>query len=363
MELIKNQYMIKYLTLVIISLLLFGCKDDNTDTNTPKELIIRAADLSFLPEIEEEGTTFFTRSGTPRDVIDILKDNGCNTVRIRLWHTPSNPHSALPEVIELAERVKSKDLKVWLDLHYSDTWADPGKQTKPAAWESLSHSDLTDSVYSYTSKVVQLVNPDYLQIGNEINAGFLWNDGRIDNEAGFIALLNIGIQAVRDFDPEIKIIIHIAGYANASWFYGKLFSHNVDYDIIGLSYYPAWHGKCFPELITSLNMLAGGIKKDIVIAETAYPFTLEWNDWTNNLVGLTTHLMPGYPATELGQKVFLQELKNVITKCPKGIGFCYWAPDWVAFRGNTAENGSPWENMALFDFNNRALSGIEVFNP
>jgi len=352
-----------YIALIILSLPLFGCKKSNGDAPEVKELIIRAADISALPEIEQAGTIFYDHSGTAKDVLTILHENGCNTIRIRLWHTPETEHSGLQEVIQLAERVKEKGMKVWLDFHYSDTWADPGTQDKPAAWESLTTAELADSVYSYTQKVMALIEPEYVQIGNEINAGFLWNNGHINNQADFITLLKSGIEAVRDHHPETKIIIHYAGYNAASWFFGVLQNQNVDYDIIGLSYYPAWHGKSFDELTTALNQLVAGIKKDIVIAETAYPFTLEWNDWTNNSVGLASHLMSGYPATELGQKVFLLDLKEVIAKCPKGIGFAYWAPEWVAFKGAEATNGSPWENMTLFDFDNKALSGMEVFNP
>lgn len=354
---------------ILLSLLMFfsGCKEDNNDGDTPKPevrvLSIRAADISFLPEIEDAGTTFYDSTGTAKDVITILNENGCNTVRIRIWHTPVNDHSGIAEVVQLANRVREKNMKVWLDIHYSDTWADPGHQKKPAAWESLNTTDLTDSVYNYTRKVIQLIAPEYVQIGNEINTGFLWNNGSTNNQSDFILLLKSGIKAVRDNSPFTKIILHIAGYSSAIWFFDVIRSNSVDYDIIGISYYPAWHGKNLTELQNVLNSISKTNKKPYVIAETAYPFTLDYNDWTNNTIGLSEHLISGYPASESGQKNFLLKIKSIITTSDWGEGFCYWAPEWVAFKGQTATDGSSWENMTLFDFNNRALKGMVVFNP
>lgn len=355
---------------LLLHILLLGliintsCKEvKEDDPIVEKELQIRAADLSFLPEIEAEGTIFYDTNGVAKDALTILHENGCNTVRLRLWHTPGSEHSTLTEVASFAQRARAKGMKVWVDIHYSDTWADPGQQTKPAAWQSLNLTNLTDSVYNYTQKVVTLLSPDYIQIGNEINDGFLWEDGRMSNENNFITLLKSGIRAVRENASSAKIIIHIAGIQTADWFFDRLRAHNVDYDIIGLSYYPAWHGKNIYALSTTMSNLATENSKSIVIAETAYPFTLDWNDWTNNPIGLESHLIPDYPATEEGQKAFLLKVKEIITKTPNGLGFSYWAPDWVAFRGETATNGSAWENMTLFDFENKALAGIEVFNP
>lgn len=253
-------------------------------------------------------------------------------------------------------------MKVWLDIHYSDTWADPGHQTKPALWANLSTSVLEDSVYQYTKRVVEAIQPEYVQIGNEINGGFLWNDGKISNRATFIALLNKGIQGARDGDYSTKVIIHFAGYKGAFWFYRILQSNNVNYDIIGISYYPWWHGKDINAMEDSLNVLSSTFNKNVVIAETAYPFTLKWNDWTNNTVGDSSQLIPKYPATPQGQKDYLLDLRSALSKDPKNLGFCYWAPDWVAYKGSQAKDGSSWENLALFDFNNKALPGMDIFN-
>ena len=157
------------LFLYLLLFLFISCSKDDKPSGT-KELVIRAADLSFLPEIEQEGTLFYDKNNNPKNALQIFKDNGCNTVRIRLWHTPSNTYSSLSEVVEIANRVRNLNMKVWIDIHYSDTWADPGAQTKPSIWNSLDITTLADSVYNYTKKVILLLNPDYVQIGNEINS-------------------------------------------------------------------------------------------------------------------------------------------------------------------------------------------------
>ncbi len=340
-----------------------GCNKNDENPTPTRELEIRAADLSFLPQVEGSGIKFYDKSGLQKDVITILNENGCNTIRLRIWHTPENQHSSLDEVVTLTQRIKAKSMKVWLDIHYSDTWADPAHQVKPLQWQALNTQDLADSVYNYTFKLVAKIRPDYIQIGNEINSGFLWDNGKITNEADFILLLKKGINAVRDNSPNTKIILHIAGYTTASWFFSKMGSNNVDYDIMGISYYPAWHGKNLLELQTNLLQLSNTYNKPVVIAETAYPFTLGWNDWTNNSIGQTDQLISEYPASEYGQLSYLLKLKSMITSCPLGLGFCYWAPDWVAYNGPTAQNGSSWENMTLFDFENKALDGVAVFKP
>ena len=322
---------------------------------------IRGADLSFLPQIRQNGTTFADTAGIAADALDILKANGCNTVRLRLWHTPADGHSGLAEVVAFAKEVKSKGLRVWLDIHYADTWADPSQQPKPAAWAATTPLALGDSVAEYTTRVVKAVEPDVVQVGNEINGGFLWQTGNISNPTNFTALLKRGITAVRNARPTAKVMIHYAGTSGAEYFYNLLAQNGVEYDLIGISYYPQWHGKSIDSLHTALAGLHTRFGKPIVIAETAYPFTLGWADYTNNVVGLSSQIIPTYPATPNGQKAFLLAVRNAVAGVSPTGGFCYWSPDWVAYRGATATNGSSWENQALFDFNRRALPAVAVF--
>ena len=137
---------------------------------------------------------------------------------------------------------------------------------------------------------------------------------------------------------------------------------NVDYDIIGLSYYPIWHGKSLIDLKNAMQTLGQTHNKEVVIAETAYPFILSWNDYTNNIVGLDNHLiLPDYPASPVGQKAFIKEIKSIMVDLSKGIGFCYWGAELIAWKGNQATDASPWENQALFDFQNQALPVLNEF--
>ena len=323
---------------------------------------IRAADISFLPEIESAGTVFYN-NGKAEDMLTTLKNAGCNTIRIRLWKNPADGHSGLAEVKALAARVKAAGLKVWLTVHYSDTWADPGVQTTPDEWKNLSFTDLKTAVATYTSTIITEINPDIIQIGNEINSGLLWPQGHLINqEAQCIALLSTASATIRTKAPKTKIMIHYAG-VNASdtdWFFGKVKS--VNYDYIGLSYYPVWHGKDLAVVKSTIDALGSKFSKKVVIAETAYPFTLGYNDWTNNIVGQSDQLVSGYPATPEGQKSYLLAIKDLVKTSKSGIGFAYWGGEWISFKGKEAKNGSTFENQAFYDFDNKALPVLQAFN-
>ncbi|QIA09296.1 glycoside hydrolase family 53 protein [Draconibacterium halophilum] len=357
------------LVLLLLPALLFfaACSDNNNEPADPTLLpetkeLIAAMDLSQLPEIELTNPTFYNHNNNTKDFLDIIKANGVNTVRLRLWVDPGNEHSAFNEVKTFAKQLKSKGFDIWLTVHYSDTWADPGQQTKPARWSNISYAALKDSVYDYTQKIVTGISPDYIQLGNEINSGFLHPDGNISDQTfQFLELMEQGIQAVRDISSTTKIMIHFAGIDNADWFFNVV--RNLDYDMIGLSYYPIWHGKNLTSLKTTMTNLSETFNKEIVLAETAYPFTLEWNDWTNNIVGQEDQLiLPDYPATKTGQQQFMERIKQItFDEVDKGRGFCYWGAELIAWKGPEATDASPWENQAVFDFNNKALPVLTVF--
>jgi arabinogalactan endo-1,4-beta-galactosidase len=158
-------------------------------------------------------------------------------------------------------------------------------------------------------------------------------------------------------------MIHYAGLTGAQWFYGLLDRYDTDYDIIGISYYPWWHGFVLDSLEKTLANLAASHQKEVILAEFSYPFTLGWNDKTHNMVGQENQLIEGYQATSEGQRAYLLKVREIIEGIEGGSGFCYWAPDWVAFKGPDAYDGSAWENQALFDFGNRQLPGMGIFNP
>ena len=349
---------------IIFILILISCrKEDVNDSSTVtgNQEFINAVDISRYPEISNSNPTFFDLEGNQNDFLTILKDNGVNTVRLRLWVNPSDEHSGFEEVKQLSQTLKNNGFKVWLTLHYSDTWADPGHQETPSNWSGLSFNNLKDSLYNYTQKVINEIIPNYIQIGNEINNGILHPTGDIStNYQNFISLIQEGCSAVRENSDDCKIIIHFAGIENSDLFFSQLSS--INYDIIGLSYYPIWHGKSLNNLKTTMQYLSDSYNKQIVIAETAYPFTLEWNDWTNNIVGSDDQLiLPEYPATDEGQRKFIMDLKTITQELEKGIGFCYWGAELIAWKGDQSTDASPWENQALFNFDNEALPVLSVF--
>ena len=332
----------------------------------------RGADLSFIPKIRTSGYQY-TADNQPIDVLPYFAESGMNLIRIRLWNDPWDIHSSLPEVLALAQEAHALGLDILLDFHFSDSWADPGQQTKPQAWNGLSFVDLRDTLYFYTRSVIEEFNRlniplAMVQIGNETNSGFLWDTGRVggafDNQwSQFVELFNFAARAVRELQPDAKIVAHISDYAIGQWYFQNFTTNNADFDVIALSYYPFWHGADFAAFQTAVNQLINEFEKPIFIAETAYPFTFSWNDWTNNLVWSDDPMLPNYPATVDGQRDFLLALRAFLETLPAEdcLGFCYWAPDFVSYLGPQSQEGSPWENLALFDFDGNALSGIEVF--
>ena len=342
----------------------------------PQTEFINGVDVSTLLQIEDNGGVF-KENGITKDPILIFKDNGIAYIRLKLWHTPSADYDNLQKVLIAAERIKSKGLKCLLNIHYSDWWADPANQTKPAAWNGLTIQQLKDSVYQYTKNIITTLKnnnilPDMVQIGNEIICGMLWNDGRICDPyntpqqwQNFADLIKAGINGVKDavdVSDSVRIMIHTdrgGDNGGARWFYNGLQSYNVEFDIIGLSYYPWWQGT-LSNLQNNINDLAVRYGKGIIVVETAYPWTLSWDDNTTNIVGNPSQLLAGYPATVQGQKDFLIDLINIVksTSGNKGVGLFYWEPDWIS----TQTFGSPWENLAMFDFSGELLSSVSAFD-
>ena len=352
----------KNLIVLLFAITLCSCSSDSKDETEPivEDNFIRAADMSYLPLIESEGTVY-KNNNISENALTTLKNAGCNTIRVRLWKNPINAHSGFNEVKTFAQRIKQAGMKVWLTVHYSDTWADPANQEKPAEWASLNFTNLKTEVANYTTQIMTEINPDIIQIGNETNDGMLWPEGKITtNESQYVQLVQSAVAAVRSKSSTTKIMLHFAGTSGSDWFFNKVAS--VDYDYIGLSYYPIWHGKDLNVVKNTINSLSATHNKKVILAETAYPFTLGWNDWTNNIMGLESQLITAYPATPAGQKSYLLAIKNLVKDTTNGIGFCYWGSEWVAFRGNESTNGSSWENQALWDFNFNALPVMEAFS-
>ncbi len=354
----------RILQTLLFLLIVISCRKEDSsspkpDTGNPG--FISAVDISAYPEISLTNPAFYNSDGHPKDFLALLKENGVNTIRLRLWVNPGDEHSGFKEVKQFSQILKNTGFKVWITLHYSDTWADPENQETPLAWQGLDFNTLRDSVSNYTQKVITEINPDYVQIGNEINSGMLHPHGDIaTHPQDFLSLVEAGCDAVRQNSNTCKIILHFAGMEHSDWFFNQV--KTIDYDIIGLSYYPIWHGKSLNDLENTMYRLSESHHKQIVIAETAYPFTLAWNDWTDNIVGLEEQLiLPEYPATPEGQRKFVQKIKTLVQGVEKGIGWCYWGAELIAWKGNQSTDASPWENQALFDFNNTALPVLAEF--
>lgn len=321
-------------------------------------LAIRGADLSFLPALRSSSTTLLNEAGQVQDALSILKESGMNVVRLRLWYQPTQSSASWQAMLALINEIKAQGLQLLLSVHYSDTWADPAQQSIPAAWQALPVAVLADSVQAYTQRIMLAFEPDYIQIGNEINGGMLWPVGSWTDTASFYRLLRAGIAAVRSIRPATQIILHHAGFVGADDFYQRLSS--LDYDVVGLSYYPMWHGKSLDSLGMAIRSLKQQTGKSVLVVETSYPFSLGWNDNTHNVVGDSNQLLPAFAATPAGQQAYLEALSTTL-HAAGALGWCYWGAEWVSFGNAGGWQGSSWENQALWDFDRKFLPAEAAF--
>lgn len=359
-----------------------------------KELI-RGADISILADMEKSGAGYY-ENGVKKDALQILKNNGVNYVRLRLWQDPyddqGNSYGAgtndLNTTIALAKRAKNLGLKVLLDFHYSDFWVDPGKQNLPKAWENYSFEQLDAALYGYTKSVLTEmknngVYPDMVQIGNELNSGMLWPYGKSWGEGGgefdrLATFLKSGIRGVKETQPvDTPIMLHLADGGDTdvfTWWFDEVTKRGVDYDLIGLSYYPYWHGS-MNALQTTMNTISARYDKEVNVVETAYGHTTANADSMPNAFGPEQEIAGGYAATPAGQREYLNDLVTRIQTVPneKGNGFFYWEPLWyngnvswataagMNYLGVQSQTGNEWDNQAMFDFNGQALPSLKAF--
>jgi arabinogalactan endo-1,4-beta-galactosidase len=326
------------------------------------------ADVSSLPCVEAGGGAF---GGD--DALAVLHDNGVGLARIRLWHTPADGRSGLAEAVALAGRARQLGMPVLLDLHYSDTWADPGRQSPPAAWAACPPGALADSVRAYTRDVLRAfaaagAPPAWVQLGNEISAGLLWPAGRVggaedvperwDQLARLLQAAQAGIDEAGPARARPRVMLHTdrgGDPAAAVRLLRELSNRGVPFDLVGVSYYPWWHGS-LDDLRATLGALAAAFGRPVVVVETAYPWTLGWADDEHNPVGREDQLLPAYPATPAGQQAFLREVLAIVAGVPGGLGaaVCWWEPAWLAAPGCP----SAWENLTLFDGDGRPLPAL-----
>ena len=257
----------------------YGVKAENSKPAETSKMM--GADISFLPELEDKGLKF-SDNGVNKDPILILKDHGFNYVRLRIFNDPAADSGYAPgkgycdlnHTKQMAIRIKAAGMKLLLDFHYSDYWADPGKQYKPFAWRPLNFDGLRQKLYEYTRQVIkelkdQGTSPDMVQIGNEINHGMVWPEGMVSNMDSLAQLIKAGIAGVRSVEPSSTIMLHVAlgGQNDESVFFlNNMIARGVAFDIIGESYYPKWHGT-LDDLRNNLDDLARRFHKDIIVVE------------------------------------------------------------------------------------------------
>lgn len=365
---------------------------------------VKGMDLSTLLELERCGAKYYD-NGEVRDLLAIMKSYDVDTIRIRLWNDPWSEtgesygagENDLKTSLEIAKRVTAAGFGVLLNFHYSDFWADPGKQIKPKAWADYGVKELEQAVYDYTLESMQTfldagVNITMVQVGNELSNGLLWPEGKVPNYDNIATFVNAGIRAVRKADATIPVMIHLDNGGNnvlyREWF-DNFTKRGEDFEIIGLSYYPFWHGS-LQMLNDNMNDIAERYGKDLVIAEVSMGYTME--DY-KNYEKLSDEERKGYatrpalvekieyPMTKQGQYDFMEDFLNRIShiKGGKGKGFFYWEPAWIPVPGSgwatpaslkymndPGPCGNEWANQALFDYDGNALptlSLIRDFKP
>ncbi len=378
---------------------------------------IKGMDVSTIIELEKCGAKYYD-FGKEGDLLDILKSYGTNAVRVRLWNDPYSEDGKeygagtndLEKMLEISKRAKAHDMDILLDIHYSDFWADPGKQFKPKAWRNYSVDELEQAIYDYTVEVMTACRdngcvPDMVQVGNELSNGMLWPDGQIfdentDDEAfkgrtpeydNLARFVSSGIRAVKAVSPETEIMIHLDNGGNNAlyrrWFDNYIERGGEDFDVIGLSYYPFWHGSL--EMLTAnMNDIAKRYGKELIIAEVSMGFTMgftmdDYKDYEKlsdeDRKGYATRKelveKIDYPMTIQGQADFMDDILHRISNVLDGLGrgFYYWEPGWIPVSGSgwaTPESlkyiedpgpcGNEWANQALFDYEGNALPSLKV---
>lgn len=328
--------------------------------NAQVSFFANGADVSWLSQMEATGYKFYDKDGIQKECLPLLKDRGINTVRLRVWVNPSddkiNGHCSKEETVAMAVKAQNLGMRIMIDFHYSDSWADPGKQTKPAAWSTHSFADLLNDVYNHTYDVLNAlksagVTPEWVQIGNEIPSGMLWPEGSTSNWGQLAQLLNKGYDATKAINNAIKVVVHIdKGNDNARFrsFFDNATTNNVKYDVIGMSYYPYWLGSDYTASIADLEYnlkdMASRYNKEVMVVEVGGDFTLVQN--TYDLLVATIKAVKSVPNN-------------------KGLGVVYWEPEgeksWSGYQLNAwLSNGKPSPALDAFALNIEPNSVINL---
>ena len=356
----------RFVLAAIITLLMYSCSGAQTTDPNPAPnpapttfAFSKGADVGWLPQMEATGYKFYDVDGTQKDCLQLLKDRGINTIRLRVWVNPSNDkasgHCSPAETVVMAIRAQKMGMRIMIDFHYSDTWADPAHQTKPSAWANHTFEELKNDVYKHTFDVLNAlkiagVTPEWVQVGNEIPSGMLWPEGKIENNQKWNqlgALLDKGYDATKAIDSNIKVVIHVdQGNNNGRfrWFFDNISKNNVKYDVIGMSYYPYWLGyekkneelkdykKTIADLEFNLKDMVIRYNKEVMVVEVGGEDTKEQE--TKDML-----------------TAVIKAVKNVPNN--KGLGVIYWEPQgeksWSGYQLNAWQSdGKPSPALDAF---------------
>ena len=359
---------------------------------------VKGMDLSTLLELEKCGAKYYD-DGKEMDILEIMKKYDVDTIRLRLWNDPWSEtgesygagENDLETTLAIAKKVTEAGLGVLLNFHYSDFWADPGKQIKPKAWKDFGMEELEKAVYDFTKDSLTAVlsagvNVTMIQVGNELSNGLLWPEGKMPNYENIAKLVSAGIRACRAVKAEIPLMIHLDNGGNNE-LYRDWFDHYIplgeDFDYIGLSYYPFWHGN-LESLSANMNDIAKRYGKKLIVAEVSMGYTMEdYREYEklpdSERKGYATkpELVSAidYPMTVQGQADFTKDFLNRVASVAdnKGCGFFWWEPAWIPVPGSgwatpasleymndSGPCGNEWANQALFDYDGNVLPAFAV---
>ncbi len=371
--------------------------------NLPEDFIM-GMDASCVPALEKSGVKYYNFEGQEQDVYQTLAEAGVNYIRVRIWNNPFDSagngygggNCDIYNAVEIGKRATAYGMKLLVNFHYSDFWADPAKQMVPLAWEDMDLEEKTEALYQYTKECLELlkeadVDIGMVQIGNETN-GKLCGETKWDN---MIPLFSAGSKAVREVCPEALVAVHFANpekvsnYKDYAW---RLAVGQVDYDVFASSYYPFWHGT-LENLSAVLSKVNQDYGKKVMVMETSYTFTDQDTDFSGNTIaGPDGSVVMNYPCTVQGQATCVRDVIETVANIPGGIGVCYWEGTWITVgRNSWEENSKKWEqfgsgwassyagiydpndagkwyggcavdNQAMFDADGKPLQSLRIFN-
>ena len=364
---------------------------------------IMGMDASCVPALEASGVKYYNYDGQEQDVFQTLAEAGVNYIRVRVWNDPYDENGNgygggncdIDNAVEIGKRATQYGMKLLVDFHYSDFWADPGKQMVPKAWKGMSAEEKTDALYTYTKECLEKlkaakVDVGMVQIGNETNGSFCGES----KWPTIVPMMSAGSKAVREVYPDALVAVHFANPENAdsySSYANNLDYYGMDYDVFASSYYPYWHGTLenLSNVLTKINQKFG---KKVMVVETSYAFTTEDTDFNGNTIGDGGSIVKNYPFTVQGQAACIQDVIETVANIPGGIGVCYWEGTWITVgQSSWEENSAKWEkygsgwassyasgydpndagkyyggcavdNQAMFDANGHPLQSLRVFN-